>query len=118
MTPAEIEALTARVIAKPYRWRADKLARLVNLHEVDRCRLRITTIGAVDMTREERAARRKVANRLRERQRRQAAGARPREKYEAESLSRTEPWRGEGVCRRTWERRQKAKLLKKVAVNT
>lgn len=63
----------------------------------ERARLRIKTIRAFDMTREEA-----------ERQRREKENAKrrtvTRDEYEANSLSRTKPWEAEGICRRTWER--------------
>src|SRR5262249_19038324 len=37
-------------------------------------------------------------------QRRRAAGIRPRHEYEANSLSKTQPWKELGMSRRTWER--------------
>jgi len=52
MRPDEVEA----VLAKPFRYGADKLAQRLNLTEADRRRLKVKTIGAVDMTREERKA--------------------------------------------------------------
>src|SRR6476659_3845152 len=46
MTVGEVQELTAKVIAKPYRWKADKLAKRLNLSDAERQRLGITTIGA------------------------------------------------------------------------
>jgi hypothetical protein len=46
-------------------------------------------------------------SRLAKERKRRRAGAKPRAEYEAASLSKLKPWKAEGVCRRTWERRQK-----------
>jgi hypothetical protein len=102
MDEDEREEIISTVFAKPIRWRADSLAAVVELKEVERTRLRITTIGAVDVTREERArlrAERKVAA---ERARRRARGAKPR----PPSAARTKPWLSLGISRRTWYRRR------------
>jgi hypothetical protein len=106
MVAGEIAAITAKVIAKPVRWRADTLAARLGLTEDERRRLRITTIGAVDLTKEQRKARRKLRDRMVKEARRRHAGAKLRAEYEANSISRQKPWEAEGVCRRTWERRQ------------
>ena len=75
--------MTAKVISKPLRWRADKLATRLNLTEAERKRLRITTIGAVDLTRQQRKDRRRARDRALKHARRLAAGAKPRAEYEA-----------------------------------
>jgi hypothetical protein len=79
------------VIAKPLRWRANKLAARLNLREADRARPGITTIGAVDVTKAEREAARKARKRQNMRKRRQAAGAKPRAECLATSAERTKP---------------------------
>jgi hypothetical protein len=106
MTPAEIAALISTVLAKPLRWRADKLAARLNLTEAERRRLRITTIGAVDRTKAERIADRKRRKRLIERARRRARGVRPRAEYQRSSVSRAKPWLALGISRRTWYRQR------------
>jgi hypothetical protein len=74
----------------------------------DRTAPRITTIGAIDCSKAEPVERRKGRKRNRVEAGRRAAGAVPREQYEANSLSRTRPWEALGISRRTWERRRKA----------
>ncbi len=49
----------------PLKWSADKLAWKIGLTDAKRSELKITTIGAVDVSREQRAQRRKGASRLR-----------------------------------------------------
>ncbi|MCK1718875.1 hypothetical protein [Bradyrhizobium sp. 141] len=58
--PREQERLIANAMGKPIHWSADKLAWRIRLTDEQRTRLKITTIGAIDLTREQRAARRKA----------------------------------------------------------
>jgi hypothetical protein len=96
MPPGEVTATTAKVLAKPLRWRADRLAIVLNLNEAERRRLRITTIGAVDLTKEQRKARRRARDRALKEAGRRAAGAKLRVEYEAKSISRNKPWERSG----------------------
>ncbi len=59
LTLASREVLISEVMQCPLKWSADKLAWKIGLKDEQRTRLRITTIGAVDCTREQRAERRK-----------------------------------------------------------
>jgi hypothetical protein len=104
MTGIEAAATAAKVIFKPLRWRADKLAIRLNLNEAERRRLRITTIGAVDLTKEQRKARRRARDRALKEARRRAVGAKLRAEYEANSLSRNKPWERLSMSRRSWYR--------------
>jgi hypothetical protein len=106
MSPRETAGIITTVTANPIRWRADTLATRLNLTEADRRRLRITTIGAVDMTKAERAKRRRERARLRKQRERRSQGAKSRTEYEANSISRNKPWITEGISRRTWYRRR------------
>lgn len=89
---------------------ADALAEMIDLQYEDRKRLGIFTIGAVDMTKRQRANARKQRklehDRIKRKAKRRERGAPSREQYLAESLSRAKPWEAEGVSRRTWERRR------------
>lgn len=105
MSAREARSMIARVVANPKRWRADTLAVKLNLNAADRTRLQITTIGAVDLLKEQRAARRRQRDRDRKRRNRRKAGARQRADYEATSTSRQRPWAALGISRRTWYRR-------------
>jgi hypothetical protein len=104
MTSDEVADLTTMVIAKPLRWRADKLAIRLHLTEDERRRLRITTIGAIDLTKAERLARRRLHKRLYKEARRRHAGAKPRTEYEANSINRIKPWVVLGMSRASWYR--------------
>jgi hypothetical protein len=99
MGPIEVTSLVAKVVAKPLRWTADKLGTRLNLSELERGNLRITTIGPVGVTKAERAALRRYRARIRENQRRRSAGAKPRADYEANSVSRNKPWESLGMSR-------------------
>jgi hypothetical protein len=80
--------MTGKVLARPLRWGADKLAKRPNLNEAERNRLRITTIGACDLTKAERIKRRLALKYLRKKARRRATGCKSRADYEAKSISR------------------------------
>jgi hypothetical protein len=104
MSEREIADLVDRVTARPIRWRADKLAQRLHLTEAERRRLRICTIGSIDVTKAERKLARKLRQRQRDRARRRARGAKPRTEYEATSVNRTKPWLALGISRATWYR--------------
>ena len=106
MTANETAALIDRITSQPIRWRADKLAHRLNLTEVDRRQLGIRTIGAVDMSKQEREQARKLRDRQRKRQKRRAAKKQLRADYIAtHSTNRTKPWIAAGISRRSWYRR-------------
>jgi hypothetical protein len=69
---ADRERLISEVVACPLKWSADKLAWKIGLTDAKRSELKITTIGAVDCSREQRAQRRKQRNAERNRTRRAA----------------------------------------------
>jgi hypothetical protein len=86
----------------------DIVGKTLRLSYADRRRLKITAIGSFDADKPARTklarARKKERDRRRAAERRKANGATPH----AASLSQTEPWKKDGVSRRTWERRRKA----------
>jgi hypothetical protein len=103
MPPGEAAGLIESAIAKPTRYRADTLARRLNLRLAERERLNVTTIGAVDRPKKQRLADRKEQRRLAEQARRRARGAKPR----ISSAARTKPWEAAGISRASWYRRQR-----------
>jgi hypothetical protein len=109
MTAGERDILITDILAKPLRWRADKLAARLNLTEAERRRLNIRTIGAVDVTKAEREATRRSRKLEAQRILRRAKGIKPRKVYEGRSASASKPWEAEGISRRTWYRRQQPK---------
>jgi hypothetical protein len=104
MTREDVDAVLATVLVKPLRFRADTLGARLGLREVERSRLRIRTIGAIDLTKAERIARRRDRKRVRRIHRRRAQGMRPRAVYESASVSRKKPWEALGMSRRSWYR--------------
>ena len=89
------------------RWQdADEMANRIGLSLADRELLEVRTIGAVGITKRQRIALQKEKRRKRDTKRRRDNGAKPRAEYEAQSISRAEPWKAEGISRRTWYRRQ------------
>jgi hypothetical protein len=59
MGEIEAQQMLERVITNPRKFKADRLAAKFNLTAADRTRLKITTIGAVDLLREQRLQRRR-----------------------------------------------------------
>ena len=78
MPADEVMRLVDAVTTKTLRWRADTLAARLGLTEAVRTRLRITTIGAIDLTKGEREEARKARKRQAERGRSDASRARSR----------------------------------------
>jgi hypothetical protein len=97
MSEPEIAALTSEVLATPRRWRADTLGNRLGLREAERRRLRIVTIGSIEVTKAERLKRRRERGRGRDEARRRSKGAKPRREYEANSISRAKPWERLGI---------------------
>jgi hypothetical protein len=92
-----------RVLGEPYRmFRADVVARKLDITAEAREWAGAKTIGAIDETREERQARRADERRARDRQRKRQdrlmAGATPRERSKAQ----TKPWEAMGISRSTY----------------
>lgn len=98
------------LVHRKYDLRADDVARLLLVTFAEREHLGLSTIGAHDLPAKMRKAIVKDRKRKRDRARqaaiRTAEGRKDRSSYEAESLSRTQPWLAEGISRRTWERRR------------
>lgn len=111
MSEAEAKNLADKVIAKPCKYQADTLAELLGVTDAKRTEFGFTTIGAIDVTKAERAERRKErwrtnSAKLRVRQR-IAKGGPTRAEYEAKSASKAKPWESMGMSRRTWYRKGK-----------
>jgi hypothetical protein len=79
MPSTEAERLAERVAAEPRRWTADALAWRLRLSMAERMELRITTIGAFDVSKAEREVQRKQRRKEAERARRakRSTGRRP-----------------------------------------
>lgn len=100
--PVAIERLIAAVLRSPRRYRADTIAKLLNVTDAERRALGLRTIGATDRDAEARKADRREADRARKRAARRAA-ARPRKP----TLAEQRPWAALGMSRATWYRKGK-----------
>jgi Zn-finger nucleic acid-binding protein len=94
----QAEHLLDKLIRRPRKYRADRLGQLLNLTSEERDRLKIHTIGAVDLDREQRKQRRRERDKKAKQEKRKAAGATPR----AQSISQTKPWLVLGISRSKW----------------
>jgi hypothetical protein len=103
----EAQTLIDRALAKPKHYRADTLAKELNLNAAKRREWQITTIGATDKPKKQRAAEGREKSRRRKLAQRRAQGARPRADYLASSISCAKPWEQGGISRATWYRRHK-----------
>ena len=110
LSTADIRRIAERVLARPRRFSAQSMADLLGLTLAERTALEITTIGATDVSSDERAqqqaAKKRERNRKYAERKRRAKGAVPRAEYLDNSLSKTRPWENQGVHRRTWERQR------------
>ncbi len=86
--------------------RPDKIGELLGITEIVRCEAKAWNLGTYHGSPKERRAADKERRKIRERERRCEAGSMPRKEYEGASLSRLKPWEGQGISRRTWERRR------------
>jgi len=93
----------ARTTARPRT--PDAWARALGLKYEVRQAIGISTTGAIDVNKRERARRRKLKDRQRAEQRRRERGVRPL----SQSYSRTQPWKEKGYSRSTWERERRRK---------
>lgn len=101
---ASHEHMLSDALTVQLRYRADKLAWKLKVTATEREELGLRTIGAIDQTKQQRAAIAKTKRRERDLKRRRAKGAIPRAQYEVASANRTKPWQVAGVSRRTWYR--------------
>jgi hypothetical protein len=99
----EAESLIERTIIRPIKWKADTLAKRLNLADAERSKLAIKTIGAIDCTKAQRASKRRQQKRLAKEAKRRAAGA----KAQSRSASRTKPWEDLSISRSTWYRQMR-----------
>lgn len=105
MSLADLRAIIDSVTERPRHWTADQLAWRLKVIEQDRAALKLTTIGAVDLSKAERAKRRKQRAKVAQQRRRRQQGTKPRAEYLAEQASKPKPWVELGISRRTYYRR-------------
>jgi len=106
-TPADAEAVLEEAASTPKRMKADELAKWLGVTYVERQKLGLTRIGAKAVGKRSRTILPKLRDRRAKERKRRGQGAVPRAEYEAQSLSKTQPWLAEKISRRTWERRRK-----------
>jgi hypothetical protein len=99
----DMEAILESADAMVQRRSADRLAQFLGVTYAQRERLGLTTIGSVDVDRKQRAMLRKRKGRLYQERRRRGRGAKPQSK----SLSRTKPWKLDGISRAAWYRKRR-----------
>ena len=100
--PSEIDEILDQAKDTRRRCSADALAKFLGVTYERRQRLRITTIGAIDVSERGRKELRRRRNRRAHEQRRRANGVRPRAEYRATSRTAIKPWEAAGMSRRTW----------------
>lgn len=106
LTAAEQRDLVGPALANPQHWKADALAWRMRLTKEERRMLGVTTIGAIDENKADRAKRRRQRARERKAILRRSKGAKSRAQYEADSTAAALPWLTEGISRSTWYRRR------------
>lgn len=109
---SEAEAVDAvnKANAEPHAWSDDKMARFLGMTYAVRQRLRLRTIGAKDVGWRERKNLRRERALIAKAKKRRAAGMRPRDEYEDNSVAAQA--RAEGVSRMTIYRRKRAEQAK------
>jgi hypothetical protein len=105
MDAAERLAVTGMILKKPRRYKAATLGKLLRLTKEEREFLQITTIRAFDATDGDMLEDTKRKDRERKTVKRRSDGVVPRAKYEANSKSKTEPWKALNMSRSTYYRK-------------
>ena len=85
---------------------ADAPGRWLRLSDAMRTFLGICTIGSFDVSKRQRALRKRERSRARKEMKRRAAGQKSRVEFLATAKSQRQPWKAEGISRRTWYRRR------------
>jgi hypothetical protein len=110
MRASEILIVEAEAGKRRRMMKADGVAGLLHVTMAERDRLGLKTIGACDLSHEDRIKlvreRKRERDREAKRERRRLEGRKDRKSYEGQSLSHARPWEADGVSRRTWYRRR------------
>ena len=110
MHPEEAQGLANHVhllTAYERNFNSRELGERIGLTNAERERLSLWPIKPHEMSDEQLAELRKAKSRHRRTIKRRKNGIRTKEAYLAELASRPKPWLDEGICQRTWQRRQK-----------
>lgn len=106
----EIQPFIAEAAKRRHMMSADGVAGMLMVTYAERSQVGLNTIGACDISKDQRLAftkaKKRERDRLRQEQIRSNRKAKDRKSYEAESLSSLKPWDAEGISRPTWYRRQ------------
>jgi hypothetical protein len=111
---AEASAITEEASITRKHLSADNLAKFLGVTFEQRQRLGLTTIGSVNVKKRARKELRKRQNRIAHERRRRGLGMRPRTEYEANSMSKAQPWRKMGMSRATWYRQRQNKAATRI----
>jgi len=106
ITEQQAEQIIEEANARPKIRKADALGRYLGLTDKVRTALEITTIGSLDLSKRQRALRKRERSRARKEMKRRAAGQKSRVEFLATAKSQRQPWKAEGISRRTWYRRR------------
>jgi hypothetical protein len=115
MSDSEASAISQEAAAFHKAMSADDVALELGVTWAQRQALSLTTIGAVNMSKEARKEIRRIRDKVAKEKKRRAAGVQPRAKYESYSLSATQPWKGENMSRAAW---YKARRKNETSVST
>jgi hypothetical protein len=103
---ASRERLIRDTQERPLRWSADRLAWKLRVTAAERTKLNLRTIGAMDISKDQRIAATKQRRREHKHARRRATGTKPRAIYEATSLTRASMGRSRHLPRQVVQARQ------------
>jgi hypothetical protein len=106
ITEEQAEQIIEEADARPKIRKADALGRWLRLSDAMRTFLKICMIGSFDISKRQRALRRKERNRASKEMKRRVAGSKSRVEFLATAKSQCQPWKTEGISRRTWYRRR------------
>jgi hypothetical protein len=107
ITEEQAEQIIEEADARPKIRKADALGHWLRLSDAIRTFLKICTIGSFDVSKRQRALRRKERNRASKEMKRRAAGKKTRVEYLAAAKSRAQQWKLKGISRRTWYRQRR-----------
>lgn len=96
ISPRDLERLIREVLDCPIKWSADKLGWKLRLTDAIRTKLKIRTIGAIDLSKAQRLVRRKA---------KQAEYDRKRRPRKRQPIGK--PWIAHGISRASWYRQRR-----------
>jgi hypothetical protein len=112
MPADELTSLIADAVANPRRFKADTIAARLGITMEIRTLLNLRTIGATDVTAEQRKEDRREAARLAKEHERRAAGKLTVAQIRARCAAKPRPWRDAGIDRSTWYRQRQREVAR------